>query len=144
MFVLNRRGLENFALGLGGREEVECTEEYVIVRDTTAGGGEGGERIWGLWIFEEEGGSTAGSRERVGGRILECAGRGRGGGMGALVDGGEGQQYRRDEGAEGGQGPDLMALLNGSGGQGGGGVRAERPANSDQGQALLDLFRKAG
>jgi len=66
IIVLNRRGLDTFVLELKKSEEVEVTEEFVIVQ------GEGG--VWGLWIFEEEG-STRGGRERVGGVILECAGR---------------------------------------------------------------------
>lgn len=152
IIVLNRRGLDNFVLKLRTSEEVEVTEEYVIVRDDDA--------IWGLWIFEEEGGSTKGSRERVGGVIMDCArrversaveGRREGGGdLGGQMDGGreydfsEVRQDQQHVSPEKASGPDLMALLNASSKLGESGVRAERPGGPEHGQALLDLFRKAG
>ena len=67
--ILNRRGLENFWLELTRGEEVEVTEEYVILQ-----GGEGEEgKVYGLWIFEEGAGSTKGIREVTARLIKECA-----------------------------------------------------------------------
>lgn len=125
---------------------MELTDEYVIVQEVDE---EGEQRVWGLWIFEEEGGSTRGVRERVGGCILGCAGMGE--------DGGDGQGIEDEDGH--GQGaldgqmtrvtdtrhePDLMALLNGTHGRGEGAAAAERQSNTTQGQVLLDLFRRPG
>ncbi len=132
-------------------EEVEVTDEYVIVTEEVAGE----VRIWGLWIFEEEGGSTRGSRERVGRVVLECARMVEGVSAGnedmdGQVDGGDEDGWgkedeeQQDARLENGRGDELMAMLNGSVGQGGSGGPAERHAASDQSQALLDLFRKTG
>ncbi len=130
---------------------MEVTDEYVIVTEEVAGE----VRIWGLWIFEEEGGSTRGSRERVGRVVLECArmveGVGAGNGdMDGRMDGADeggwekAEEEQQHTGVENGRGDELMAMLNGSVGQGGSGGHAERHAASDQSQALLDLFRKTG
>lgn len=121
------------------------TKEYVIVTDEQ----EGEVRIWGLWIFDEEEGSTRGSRERVGGVIVDCARRVERRGMegweevvGDVNEGGEAREEQQHVGSEKGRGTDLMALLNGAAGHGASGVAAERYKNPDQSQALLDLFRK--
>ncbi|KAF2653704.1 PH domain-like protein [Lophiostoma macrostomum CBS 122681] len=77
--ILNRRGLENWRLELASEEELEITEEYIIVQgddDATAAaetdghsGGEGeaeaegGSSVYGIWIFAEpEPSSTARAR----------------------------------------------------------------------------------
>lgn len=117
MIVLNRRGLDNFILELKSREEVDVAGEYIILR------GETGE-AYGLWVFEEEEGSTSGKRQVVGDGIVECA----------LWAGGGGVQQ------QGPKSPDLMALLNGPRVR-----RVSPPRDPDGGRDVLgDLFRRVG
>ncbi|KAL8804571.1 MAG: hypothetical protein Q9182_002486 [Xanthomendoza sp. 2 TL-2023] len=68
--VLNRKGLNDFICPLSG--DIDFEAGYIILRSTIDEDGE--ESIWGLWIFEEdEGSSTAGMRE-VNARIIQdCA-----------------------------------------------------------------------
>lgn len=120
--VLNRRGLDNFILHLKSAEEVDLTEEYVILqgngRDDLGRGDKGEGKVYGLWIFEEGEGSTKGVRGACGRFIVECAekgGKGRGGGG---VDGRSNGYTQQRPTAGVASGPDLMALLNPSGGQG--------------------------
>lgn len=93
-FVLNRRGLQNFDLPLTDGENVELTEEYVILKadestevDTSTNGnaeplnpqarqngGADGVRIYGLWIYSEPPpNSTAETRTINAQMIRECA-----------------------------------------------------------------------
>lgn len=70
--ILNRRGLENFAAEIKSTDDVEITEEFVIVKD----GDEEDAKIYGLWIFTEpEPDSTAHARVINAGVIEEVAGR---------------------------------------------------------------------
>ena len=86
--ILNRRGLDNFYLELGGsnassksgREsvEVEITDEFTILQ-TTSDDGVNGE-VWGLWIYEDGAAkdgkmSGGGGRGVTSGVITECAER---------------------------------------------------------------------
>ncbi|KAJ5562621.1 Dcp1-like decapping [Penicillium sp. DV-2018c] len=96
VFVLNRRGLNNFDLPLTDGENVEITEEYVICKAEESAEGEAGQngiadplhphnvantqsatnnvRIYGLWIYSEPPpNSTAESRSINAQMILECA-----------------------------------------------------------------------
>ena len=86
--ILNRRGLDNFYLELGGSKagsktgtgsvEVEITDEFTILQTTSDDGVDG--EVWGLWIYEE-GAAKDGKRSGGGGRgvtsgiIAECAER---------------------------------------------------------------------
>lgn len=73
VFVLNRRGLENFSLELVSAENVEITAEYVILQ-----GGQvkdGTPIIYGLWIYAEQGSSTAEMRGFNAATIQACAAR---------------------------------------------------------------------
>lgn len=89
-FVLNRRGLNNFDLQLTDGENVELTEEYVILKaDEGAEGAadpsnpQGGQsngastpglRIYGIWIYSEPPpNSTAQARTINAEKIRECA-----------------------------------------------------------------------
>jgi hypothetical protein len=95
-FVLNRRGLNNFDLPLTDGENVEITEEYVILKADESTEGETGQqgiadplhpqnvpsnqrspnnvRIYGLWIYSEPPpNSTAESRTINAKMIEECA-----------------------------------------------------------------------
>lgn len=89
--VLNRRGLDNFSLELTTPEEIEVTEEYIILQGTTGAivpfppAEEGAIRhadeeaeavIYGVWVFAEtEPSSTAMMREINARVILDCAAR---------------------------------------------------------------------
>lgn len=90
-FVLNRRGLNNFDLQLTDGDNVELTEEYVILKadenDTNSvadpsnaqasqlnGNGAPGLRIYGIWIYSEPPpNSTAQARTINAEKIRECA-----------------------------------------------------------------------
>ncbi|KAK4961090.1 hypothetical protein LTR10_001580 [Elasticomyces elasticus] len=70
--ILNRKSLENFEAELKSADDVEITEEYVILQSTM--GDEGTPVIYGIWIFEDgdaEGGRS--TREVVAQTILSCA-----------------------------------------------------------------------
>ncbi|KAK5730016.1 hypothetical protein LTR17_011419 [Elasticomyces elasticus] len=70
--ILNRKSLENFEAELKSADDVEITEEYVILQSTM--GDEGTPVIYGIWIFEDgdaEGGAS--TREVVAQTILNCA-----------------------------------------------------------------------
>lgn len=72
VIVLNRRGLSNFQVDLLNEEDVQLTDEYVILRvyDEEAGI----QRIYGLWIFSEPPpSSTANTRAMTAQIIRECA-----------------------------------------------------------------------
>ncbi|KAL1860172.1 hypothetical protein Plec18170_002121 [Paecilomyces lecythidis] len=78
VFVLNRRGLNNFDIDLTEGENVEITEEYVILKsdetDESSGGGGNDSRIYGLWIYSEPPpNSTAETRTLNAQVIKECA-----------------------------------------------------------------------
>ncbi|OJJ95279.1 hypothetical protein ASPACDRAFT_36633 [Aspergillus aculeatus ATCC 16872] len=81
VFVLNRRGLNNFDLPLTDGDNVEITEEYIILKSDLApevpsgNGGNGGDiRIYGLWIYSEPPpNSTAETRNINAQMIRECA-----------------------------------------------------------------------
>lgn len=86
VFVLNRRGLDNFDVRLTDGENVELTDEYVILKaeddddddeDSGGGGGNGrkkNSRIYGLWIYSEPPpNSTAETRTINAQMIKECA-----------------------------------------------------------------------
>jgi hypothetical protein len=63
--VLNRRGLDNFLAPLESSEDVEITEEYVILNAA--------DNVYGLWIYAEENMSTAQARTINASLIKECA-----------------------------------------------------------------------
>lgn len=114
--VLNRRGLDNFIQFLKNKEDVDVTEDYIILRgngaDSLGNGSEDEQKVYGLWIFEEELGSTKGVRGACGRCIVECAemaGKEPGIGTGDGQSNGLAQQ-QQSAGAS--NGPDLMALLN--------------------------------
>ncbi|KAL9588386.1 MAG: hypothetical protein Q9203_002808 [Teloschistes exilis] len=68
--VLNRKGLNDFICPLSG--DIDFENGYIILRSTDR---IGEDNIWGLWVFEEEGSSTAGSREMNAKTIQACASR---------------------------------------------------------------------
>ena len=67
--ILNRRSLDNFITELVSGEDIEITEEYVILQVM---GEDGAPTIYGLWIFSEES-DNVNTREVVANAIQECA-----------------------------------------------------------------------
>ncbi|MCJ1289876.1 hypothetical protein MMC34_001409 [Xylographa carneopallida] len=68
--VLNRRGLDNFALELFSSSDVEVTEEYIILNSTH----DGVPHVYGLWVFSEPPpSSTSHHRSAIAHKIQECA-----------------------------------------------------------------------
>ena len=73
VIVLNRRGLENFSIELRSTNDVEITEEYVILQSER----DGVPQVHGLWVFcEPPPASTSQQREATARKIQECAARG--------------------------------------------------------------------
>ncbi|KAK2766160.1 hypothetical protein FQN54_007676 [Arachnomyces sp. PD_36] len=82
VFVLNRRGLNNFDADLASGDDVELTEEYVILKiDGQADGQQATTartsneaRIYGLWIFSEPAPSSTAETRAINAKIIkECA-----------------------------------------------------------------------
>ncbi|EFW23036.1 hypothetical protein D8B26_006570 [Coccidioides posadasii str. Silveira] len=82
VMVLNRRGMDNFEARLENGDDVEITDEYVILKVDDDKGREGAIRaangrtsmIYGLWIFSEPApSSTAETRTLNAQMIKECA-----------------------------------------------------------------------
>lgn len=80
VFLLNRRSLENFQSRLTGAENVEVTEEYVILKEDKDKDAEGKAsandyRVYGIWIYSESETSTTDTRTVNARVIKECATR---------------------------------------------------------------------
>ncbi|KAI9372527.1 hypothetical protein BJX61DRAFT_506956 [Aspergillus egyptiacus] len=83
VFVLNRRGLNNFELPLTDGENVELTEEFIILKfdsesSRTNGGppspANGDVRIYGLWVFSEPPPSSTAETRKINAEVIrECA-----------------------------------------------------------------------
>jgi len=76
VFVLNRRGLDNFMLELRNEDDVEITNEYVILQkleDRDDGSRIQETVIYGVWIFAEPEASTADTRTFNAQVIQQCA-----------------------------------------------------------------------
>ena len=72
VMVLNRRGLDNFNIELLSSNDVEVTEDYIILQSTD----DGVPRVYGLWVFcEPPPSSTSHHRTATAHKILECAAR---------------------------------------------------------------------
>ncbi|MCJ1230193.1 mRNA-decapping enzyme 1B [Toensbergia leucococca] len=71
--VLNRHGLENFRAELRSANDVETTEEYVIIQSPDR---KGEPQVYGLWIFSEPAPSSTAEARAVNAQIIqECAAR---------------------------------------------------------------------
>ncbi|KAK0346873.1 hypothetical protein LTR91_009843 [Friedmanniomyces endolithicus] len=69
--ILNRKGLENFITELVNADDVEVTEDFVILQAMSE---EGVPVIYGLWIFEDGGSEGISStRKMVAQMIVSCA-----------------------------------------------------------------------
>lgn len=98
--ILNRKSLENFVADLCSPDDVEVTEQYVILQVASEDTREGESRVYGLWIFDDEE-NAPGMRREVAERIQGCAAaaeRGRMGEQGrdGRQVGGVLQEYRED------------------------------------------------
>jgi Dcp1-like decapping family protein len=81
VLVLNRRGLNNFDIRLTDGENVELTEEYVILKiddndvedsDELGGGRQSG--IYGLWIYSEPPPNSTSETRSINAQVIkECA-----------------------------------------------------------------------
>jgi hypothetical protein len=67
--ILNRKSLDNFIMELVSGEDIEITEQYVILQVI---GDDGTPNIYGLWVFSEED-TTPSVRGVVASAIQECA-----------------------------------------------------------------------
>ena len=101
------------------------TDDYICMQGNNVaenslqnGGGKAGEqKVYGLWIFEEEHGSTKGTREACGNfvrGIVAEAGKERG--IGSVVVDGQANGHTQQQPDP--SGVDLMALLNRNSGRG--------------------------
>lgn len=68
--ILNRKSLENFVAELMSEDDIEVTEQYVILQVV---GGDGAPMIYGLWIFSDEGEGVHKTKDIVAGAMMECA-----------------------------------------------------------------------
>ncbi|OCL04695.1 PH domain-like protein [Glonium stellatum] len=71
VMILNRRGLDNFTTELLSGDDVENTEEYVILQ---IGAEDGTPQIYGLWIFSEPAPSSTANTRTINAQIIQdCA-----------------------------------------------------------------------
>ena len=68
--VLNRRGLDNFHVEVKSTNEVEVTDEYIIMQSEQ----DGQLQVYGLWVYSEPPpSSTAHHRDLTAAKVQECA-----------------------------------------------------------------------
>lgn len=71
VMILNRRGLQNFTAELLNGEDVEITEEYVILQVNE---GKQEPQIYGIWIFSEPSPSSTADARSINAQIIQdCA-----------------------------------------------------------------------
>lgn len=71
VIVLNRRSMDNFDVELTTSDDVEITDDYIILQDPTE---DGSLQIFGLWVFTEPApSSTAHARDINAQMIKQCA-----------------------------------------------------------------------
>jgi hypothetical protein len=71
VMILNRRGLDNFTTELLSADDVEITEEYIILQIIAA---DGMPQVFGLWIFSEPPPSSTADTRRINAQIIvDCA-----------------------------------------------------------------------
>lgn len=75
VFVLNRRGLNNFDILLTDGENVQITDEFVILKSERGGEEEKGlDEIIGLWIFSEPPPNSTAETRKINAEVIkECA-----------------------------------------------------------------------
>lgn len=78
VFILNRKSLENLTVELLSADDVEVTQEYVILQSQTYGptsdqGDAVTPLIYGIWIFSDGGEATPSVRDVIAQTIVECS-----------------------------------------------------------------------
>lgn len=68
--ILNRKSLDNFVTELVSEDDIEVTEQYVILQ---VQGENGVPTIYGLWIFSDEGEGVHTTKDIVASAMQECA-----------------------------------------------------------------------
>lgn len=68
--ILNRKSLDNFVTELVSEDDIEITEQYVILQ---VQGEDGVPTIYGLWIFSDEGEGVHTTKDIVANAMQECA-----------------------------------------------------------------------
>jgi len=73
VMILNRRALENFTTDLLSADDVEITDDYIILQVV---GADGVPKVFGLWVFSEPPPSSTAETRRINAQIiLDCATR---------------------------------------------------------------------
>ncbi|KAF2159842.1 hypothetical protein M409DRAFT_29652 [Zasmidium cellare ATCC 36951] len=147
VMILNRKNPENLHLEITSSENIEVTDEFVIVHIE---GGEG--QTVGLWMFSDEETPAENRLEAIAKKIMECAVQAET--YNHLASDGEGYQGQEEYGTDGvmesqyyteqqqqppagathGQSIDLATLFAN---------RVQQPAEQAQPNVLLDLFKNA-
>jgi hypothetical protein len=68
--ILNRKSLDNFITELVSEDDIEITDQYVILQVL---GEDGTPTIYGLWIFSDDGEGVHSTKDIVANAIQECA-----------------------------------------------------------------------
>lgn len=71
IMILNRKSMDNFMTDLTSADDIDITDEYVILQ--AKGGEEQTLQIYGLWIFSEIAEQGMSTRELVGTAVQSCA-----------------------------------------------------------------------
>ncbi|KAK4899199.1 hypothetical protein LTR27_003429 [Elasticomyces elasticus] len=134
--ILNRKSLENFEAELKSADDVEITEEYVILQ-STMGGDEGTPVIYGIWIFEDgDAEGVTSTREVVAQTILSCAMQAQTAREGILEPDGEVNGHAEEEVQDDGYGMDGTTQMQAQ--------MEEEAAVSQQAGQRLDLLQLFG
>ncbi|MCJ1306849.1 mRNA-decapping enzyme 1B [Agyrium rufum] len=76
VMVLNRRGMDNFRFELMDEEQVDVSDEYIMMQSGSGDEDEEGgqQKVYGLWVYcEPPPSSTSQDRVRAAKKIQECA-----------------------------------------------------------------------
>lgn len=74
VFVLNRRGLSNFDILLTDGDNVQITDEFVILKSEKEAAAEAVDEIIGLWIFSEPPPNSTAETRKINAEVIkECA-----------------------------------------------------------------------
>nr|POE56518.1 isoform 2 of mrna-decapping enzyme 1b [Quercus suber] len=71
IMILNRKSMDNFMTDLTSADDIDITDEYVILQ--AKGGEEQTLQIYGLWIFSEMVAHGVSTKELIGSAVQSCA-----------------------------------------------------------------------
>nr|POE78448.1 mrna-decapping enzyme 1b [Quercus suber] len=71
IMILNRKSMDNFMTDLTSADDIDITDEYVILQ--AKGGEEQTLQIYGLWIFSELTAHGISTKEMIGSAVQSCA-----------------------------------------------------------------------